>query len=80
MGSADQGERSERGLSRTVSIPARGITMPGRVLVVEDEDVDPHARGRHARRLGFSADEAGTAAEAMQKLRAPGADYAMILS
>jgi DNA-binding response OmpR family regulator len=53
--------------------------MPGRVLIVEDEMLIRMLAVDMLEEFGFSADEAGTAAEAMQKLRAPGADYAMVL-
>jgi len=53
--------------------------MPGRVLIVEDEMLIRMLAVDMLEELGFSADEAGTAAEAMQKLRASGADYAIIL-
>ena len=54
------------------------MPSPPRVLVVEDEvlirmlAVDMLSEG------GFDSDEAGTAAEALAKLKAPGADYRMI--
>jgi len=53
--------------------------MPKRVLVVEDEVLIRMLAVDILEDLGFSADEAGTAAEALQKLKALGADYAMIL-
>jgi DNA-binding response OmpR family regulator len=52
--------------------------MPGRVLVVEDEVLIRMLAVDMLEDLGFKADEAGTAAEALQKLRAPKADYMMI--
>ncbi len=52
--------------------------MPGRVLVVEDEVLIRMLAVDMLDDLGFSADEAGTAAEALQKLRAKGAKYVFI--
>ena len=52
--------------------------MPGRVLVVEDEVLIRMLAVDMLEDLGFTADEAGTAAEALQKLQAPNASYAMI--
>jgi CheY-like chemotaxis protein len=52
--------------------------MPGRVLVVEDEVLIRMLAVDMLEDLGFAADEAGTAAEALQKLKGSGANYAMI--
>ena len=52
--------------------------MPRRVLVVEDEVLIRMLAVDMLEDLGFTADEAGNAAEALQKLLAPGANYAMI--
>ncbi len=51
----------------------------GRVLVVEDEVLIRMLAVDMLLDLGVEADEAGTAAEALQMLRAPGADYALVL-
>lgn len=52
--------------------------MPGRVLVVEDEVLIRMLAVDMLEDLGFVADEAGNAAEALQKLQASDADYTMI--
>ena len=52
--------------------------MPGRVLVVEDEVLIRMLAVDMLEELGFAADEAGNAAEALQKLDGSGADYALI--
>jgi CheY-like chemotaxis protein len=52
--------------------------MPKRVLVVEDEMLIRMLAIDMLEDLGFATDEAGTAAEALQKLKASGADYALI--
>ena len=49
-----------------------------RVLVVEDEALIRMLAVDMLSEQGFEADEAGTAAEALAKLRAVGADYGMI--
>lgn len=51
----------------------------GRVLVVEDEVLIRMLAVDMLLDLGREADEAGTAAEAIELLRAPGADYALVL-
>lgn len=51
----------------------------GRVLVVEDEVLIRMLAIDMLLDLGCAADEAGTAAEALRLLRAPGADYALVL-
>jgi DNA-binding response OmpR family regulator len=51
----------------------------GRVLVVEDEVLIRMLAIDMLLDLGREADEAGTAAEALELLRAPGADYALVL-
>jgi DNA-binding response OmpR family regulator len=51
----------------------------GRVLVVEDEVLIRMLAVDMLLDLGREADEAGTAAEALELLRAPGADYALVL-
>jgi CheY-like chemotaxis protein len=51
----------------------------GRVLVVEDEVLIRMLAVDMLLDLGREADEAGTAAEALALLRAPGADYALVL-
>ena len=52
--------------------------MPKRVLVVEDEMLIRMLAVDMLEDLGFAADEAGNAAEALQMLKAPKADYTMI--
>ena len=52
--------------------------MPKRVLVVEDEMLIRMLAVDMLEELGFATAEAGTAAEALQQLQAPGANYAMI--
>lgn len=52
--------------------------MQKRVLVVEDEMLIRMLAVDMLEDLGFASDEAGTAGEALQKLQAPGANYAMI--
>jgi len=52
--------------------------MPKRVLVVEDEMLIRMLAIDMLEDLGFTTDEAGTAAEALQQLKAPDADYALI--
>jgi CheY-like chemotaxis protein len=52
--------------------------MPKRVLVVEDEMLIRMLAVDMLEDLGFASDEAGTAAEALQKLQESGANYAMI--
>jgi CheY-like chemotaxis protein len=52
--------------------------MPGRVLVVEDEVLIRMLAVDMLDDLGFATDEAGNAAEALQKLKSPGADYALV--
>jgi CheY-like chemotaxis protein len=51
----------------------------GRVLVVEDEVLIRMLAVDMLLDLEREADEAGTAAEALDLLRAPGADYALVL-
>jgi CheY-like chemotaxis protein len=51
----------------------------GRVLVVEDEVLIRMLAVDMLLDLGREADEAGTAAEAIELLRAPAADYALVL-
>jgi len=51
----------------------------GRVLIVEDEVLIRMLAVDMLLDLGREADEAGTAAEAIELLRAPGADYALVL-
>jgi DNA-binding response OmpR family regulator len=51
----------------------------GRVLVVEDEVLIRMLAIDMLLDLGCAADEAGTAAEALRLLRAPNADYALVL-
>jgi CheY-like chemotaxis protein len=51
----------------------------GRVLVVEDEVLIRMLAVDMLLDLGREADEAGTAAEAIELLRAPGAEYALVL-
>lgn len=51
----------------------------GRVLVVEDEVLIRMLAVDMLLDLGREADEAGTAAEAIELLRAPGADYGLVL-
>ena len=51
----------------------------GRVLVVEDEVLIRMLAVDMLLDLERDADEAGTAAEAIELLRAPGADYALVL-
>jgi DNA-binding NtrC family response regulator len=51
----------------------------GRVLVVEDEVLIRMLAVDMLLDLEHEADEAGTAAEAIELLRAPGADYALVL-
>ncbi|MGD9924454.1 MAG: response regulator [Pseudorhodoplanes sp.] len=51
----------------------------GRVLVVEDEVLIRMLAVDMLLDLGREADEAGTAAEALALLHAPGADYALVL-
>ena len=51
----------------------------GRVLVVEDEVLIRMLAVDMLLDLEREADEAGTAAEALDLLRAPGADYAVVL-
>ncbi|MFZ5690202.1 MAG: response regulator [Pseudomonadota bacterium] len=51
----------------------------GRVLVVEDEVLIRMLAVDMLLDLGREADEAGTAAEALELLRAPGAAYALVL-
>jgi len=51
----------------------------GRVLVVEDEVLIRMLAVDMLQDLGREADEAGTAAEALEMLRAPGAAYALVL-
>ena len=51
----------------------------GRVLIVEDEVLIRMLAVDMLLDLGREADEAGTAAEALELLRAPGADYALVL-
>ncbi|MFN3349940.1 response regulator [Pseudorhodoplanes sp.] len=51
----------------------------GRVLVVEDEVLIRMLAVDMLLDLGREADEAGTAKEALELLRAPGADYAFAL-
>jgi CheY-like chemotaxis protein len=51
----------------------------GRVLVVEDEVLIRMLAVDMLLDLGRDADEAGTAAEAIELLRAPGAEYALVL-
>jgi DNA-binding response OmpR family regulator len=51
----------------------------GRVLVVEDEVLIRMLAVDMLLDLGHEADEAGTAAEALELLRAPGAGYAFVL-
>jgi CheY-like chemotaxis protein len=51
----------------------------GRVLVVEDEVLIRMLAVDMLLDLGREADEAGTAAEALKFLAAPGADYALVL-
>ena len=51
----------------------------GRVLVVEDEVLIRMLAVDMLLDLEREADEAGSAAEALQMLRAPGADYAVVL-
>jgi CheY-like chemotaxis protein len=51
----------------------------GRILVVEDEVLIRMLAVDMLLDLGREADEAGTAAEALELLRAPGADYALVL-
>ncbi len=50
-----------------------------RVLVVEDEALIRMLAVDMLLDIGHEADEAATAAEALEKLRAPGADYAVVL-
>src|SRR5688572_18148327 len=52
--------------------------MQKRVLVVEDEMLIRMLAVDMLEDLGFASDEAGTAAEALQKLQVSGANYAMI--
>jgi CheY-like chemotaxis protein len=52
--------------------------MPKRVLVVEDEMLIRMLAIDMLEDLGFATDEAGTAAEALQKLKGSGADFALI--
>lgn len=52
--------------------------MAKRVLVVEDESLIRMLAVDMLEDLKFASDEAGTAAEALQKLRAPGADYTLV--
>ena len=52
--------------------------MPARVLVVEDEVLIRMLAVDMLEELGFAVDEAGNAAEALQKLNGSGADYALI--
>jgi CheY-like chemotaxis protein len=52
--------------------------MPGRVLVVEDEVLIRMLAVDMLEDLGFAVDEAGNAAEALQKLNGSGAEYALI--
>jgi CheY-like chemotaxis protein len=52
--------------------------MPKRVLVVEDEMLIRMLAIDMLEDLGFATAEAGTVAEALQQLQAPGANYAMI--
>jgi CheY-like chemotaxis protein len=52
--------------------------MPKRVLVVEDEILIRMLAIDMLEDLGFVTAEAGTAAEALQQLQAPDANYAMI--
>lgn len=51
----------------------------GRVLVVEDEILIRMLAVDMLLDLGRQADEAGTAAEALELLGTPGADYALVL-
>ncbi len=55
------------------------MTVSGRVLVIEDEVLIRMLAVDMLLDLGREADEAGTAAEALNLLRAPGADYAVVL-
>jgi CheY-like chemotaxis protein len=52
--------------------------MPARVLVVEDEVLIRMLAVDMLEDLGFAVDEAGNAAEALQKLNGLGTDYALI--
>jgi DNA-binding response OmpR family regulator len=56
-----------------------GDMSSGRVLVVEDEVLIRMLAVDMLLDLGREADEAGTAAEALELLRMPGADYALVL-
>jgi CheY-like chemotaxis protein len=49
-----------------------------RVLVVEDEVLIRMLAVDMLAELGFDSDEAGTAVEALAKLKAPGADYRLL--
>jgi len=52
--------------------------MPARVLVVEDEVLIRMLAVDMLEDLGFAVDEAGNAAEALQKLNGSGTEYALI--
>lgn len=60
------------------SLPTSLPTSLPRVLVVEDEVLIRMLAVDMLSEQGFEPDEAGTAAEALAKLRTPGADYSLM--
>jgi CheY-like chemotaxis protein len=61
------------------AVEGEGDMSSGRVLVVEDEVLIRMLAVDMLLDLGREADEAGTAAEALELLRTPGVDYALVL-